>query len=219
MGTFANFSRPDTQVLNSPWRPCHCAHPLEGTQCHFSGIYPENNYDILNTSAPLGGCDLPCRLSGTSCFSEAGWVPSTQPDGGWSRSPPVCSVEWLSRGWSRGNPWPSGRTSHLRTHQCSLGQGCRGPVIWPFARSGSWLYVCLHAKPLHLCPTLCNSVDYSLPGSPVCGILHGGLTCPPPEDLPNPGIEPRSPALQADSLLSEPPGKPAWLYEPLPVSE
>ena len=30
-----------------------------------------------------------------------------------------------------------------------------------------------------------------------------------PEDLPNPGIEPRSPALQADSLLSEPPGKPS----------
>ena len=27
-------------------------------------------------------------------------------------------------------------------------------------------------------------------------------------DLPNTGIEPRSPALQADSLLSEPPGKP-----------
>ena len=27
-------------------------------------------------------------------------------------------------------------------------------------------------------------------------------------DLPNPGIEPRSPALQADSLPSEPPGKP-----------
>ena len=30
---------------------------------------------------------------------------------------------------------------------------------------------------------------------------------PPPGDLPNPGIEPRSPALQADSLLSEPQGK------------
>ena len=30
-----------------------------------------------------------------------------------------------------------------------------------------------------------------------------------PGDLPNPGIEPRSPALQADSLPSEPPGKPA----------
>ena len=31
---------------------------------------------------------------------------------------------------------------------------------------------------------------------------------PSPGDLPNLGIEPRSPALQADSLLSEPPGKP-----------
>ena len=35
-----------------------------------------------------------------------------------------------------------------------------------------------------------------------------GLPCPPPGDLPNPGIEPRSLALQADSLLSEPPEKP-----------
>ena len=30
---------------------------------------------------------------------------------------------------------------------------------------------------------------------------------PSPGDLPNPGIEPRSPALQADSLPAEPPGK------------
>ena len=35
-----------------------------------------------------------------------------------------------------------------------------------------------------------------------------GLPCPPPGDLPNPGFEPKSPALQADSLPSEPPGKP-----------
>ena len=33
-----------------------------------------------------------------------------------------------------------------------------------------------------------------------------GLPCPSPGDFPNPGIKPRSPALQADSLLSEPPG-------------
>ena len=31
-----------------------------------------------------------------------------------------------------------------------------------------------------------------------------GLLFPSPEDFPNPGIEPRSPALQVDSLLSEP---------------
>ena len=35
-----------------------------------------------------------------------------------------------------------------------------------------------------------------------------GLPCPPPGDLPDPGIEPLSPALQADSLPPEPPGKP-----------
>ena len=34
------------------------------------------------------------------------------------------------------------------------------------------------------------------------------MLCPPPGDLPNPGIKSRFPALQADSLLSEPPGKP-----------
>ena len=34
-----------------------------------------------------------------------------------------------------------------------------------------------------------------------------GLPFPSPGDLPNPGIEPGSPALQADALPSEPPGK------------
>ena len=34
-----------------------------------------------------------------------------------------------------------------------------------------------------------------------------GLPFPSPGDLPDPGIEPRSPALQAEALLSEPPGK------------
>ena len=35
-----------------------------------------------------------------------------------------------------------------------------------------------------------------------------GLSFPSPGDLPNPGIEPGSPALEADALTSEPPGKP-----------
>ena len=34
------------------------------------------------------------------------------------------------------------------------------------------------------------------------------MTFPSPRDLPDPGIEPRSPALQADSLPSKPAGKP-----------
>ena len=40
-----------------------------------------------------------------------------------------------------------------------------------------------------------------------------GQPFPPPGDLPDPGVEPRSPALQADALRSEPPGEP----EPLRV--
>ena len=35
-----------------------------------------------------------------------------------------------------------------------------------------------------------------------------GLPFPSPGDLPDPGIKPRSPALEADALTSEPPGKP-----------
>ena len=38
-----------------------------------------------------------------------------------------------------------------------------------------------------------------------------GLPFPSPGDIPNPGIEPRSPALQADTLTSEPPGNCAYL--------
>jgi len=34
-----------------------------------------------------------------------------------------------------------------------------------------------------------------------------GLPLPSPEDLPDPRIEPRSPALEADALTSESPGK------------
>ena len=38
------------------------------------------------------------------------------------------------------------------------------------------------------------------------------LPCPSPEDLPDPGIEPRSPVLQTDSLPTELPGKPQYIY-------
>ena len=39
-----------------------------------------------------------------------------------------------------------------------------------------------------------------------------GLPFPSPEELPDPGIKPGSPTLQADSLPSEPPGKPSYLW-------
>ena len=39
-----------------------------------------------------------------------------------------------------------------------------------------------------------------------------GLPFPSPGDLPDPGMEPGSPAFQADALTSETPGKPIYIY-------
>ena len=55
--------------------------------------------------------------------------------------------------------------------------------------------------------TLCNSTDYTVHGILQARILEW-VAFPFSGDLPNPGIEPRSPALQADSLPAEPQGKP-----------
>ena len=58
-------------------------------------------------------------------------------------------------------------------------------------------------KVAQLCPTLCDSMDL------VHGILQARIlqwvAFPSPVDLPNPGIEPRSPTSQAYSLQPEPP--------------
>ena len=62
------------------------------------------------------------------------------------------------------------------------------------------------------CPTLCDPTDCSPPGSSVHGILQARIlewvAISFFRDLPDPGMEPGSPTLQADSLLSELPGKP-----------
>ena len=61
-----------------------------------------------------------------------------------------------------------------------------------------WLSNSMDLQPSRLpCPWAFSRQEYC-----------SGLLCPPPGDLPNPGTEPRSSALQVNSLLSEPPGKP-----------
>ena len=50
-------------------------------------------------------------------------------------------------------------------------------------------------------------MDYTVHGILQARILEW-VAIPSPGDLPNPGIEPRSPALQVDSLPAEPSGKP-----------
>ena len=55
--------------------------------------------------------------------------------------------------------------------------------------------------------SLCDPLDCTLPGFSVMRFSRqeywSGLPCPPPGDLSDPGIEPASSVLQADSLLSE----------------
>ena len=65
------------------------------------------------------------------------------------------------------------------------------------------------------CLSLCEPHGLSLPGSSIHEISRqeywSGLPFASPGDLPNLGIEPGSHALQADALLSEPPGNPGVL--------
>ena len=63
-----------------------------------------------------------------------------------------------------------------------------------------------------LCPTLCDPMDCTDQQAPLSMEFSrpeywSGQPFPSSGDLPNPGIEPKSPTSQADSLLSEPPGK------------
>ena len=64
------------------------------------------------------------------------------------------------------------------------------------------------------CLTLCTPWTVAHQAPPSMGFSRqeywSGLPFPSPGDLPNPGIKPRSPALQADILTSEPPGKPKY---------
>ena len=82
----------------------------------------------------------------------------------------------------------------------------------------TYLHECLVAQ---LCPTLCDAIDCSLPGSSVCGILQAKIlewvAFPSPRNLLNSGIEATSPALQADSLPSEPQEKPLYVYTDMHV--
>ena len=75
----------------------------------------------------------------------------------------------------------------------------------PHRKTKNWKCVCVWVA--QLCPTLCDPMDCSPPGFSVHGISQqgywSGLPFTSPGDLHDPGIKPRSPALQADSLPIE----------------
>ena len=87
--------------------------------------------------------------------------------------------------------------------------------LWPALSSKcsrfSW---CVCVLVTQSCLILCDPMNYSLPGFSVHGILQARIlewvAIPFSRGSSGPGIECRSPALQADSLQSEPPGKPMY---------
>ena len=84
--------------------------------------------------------------------------------------------------------------------------------LFPFIIFMFLIVLCLVT---HTSLTLCDPMDCSPPGSSVHGDSPGKntrleLLYPHPGDLPNPGIEPGSPALQVDSLPVELPEKPFY---------
>ena len=92
-----------------------------------------------------------------------------------------------------------------------LGEG-EGGMIWENGIETRKLSYVKWSEVTQSCPTLCDPVDCSLPGSSVHGILQARIlewvAISFSRNLPDPGIEPRSPTLLADALRSEPPGKP-----------
>ena len=72
-----------------------------------------------------------------------------------------------------------------------------------------------------LCPTLCDPMDCSPPGSSVHGILQTRIlervAIPFSRGSSLPGIEPGSPTQETDSLLSQPPGKTLLYSEGKPI--
>ena len=74
---------------------------------------------------------------------------------------------------------------------------------------GVGIDVCtVKVKVAQSCPTPCDPVDYTVHGILQARILQWVAFPFSQGNLPSTGIKPRSPALWADSLLSEPPGKP-----------
>ena len=88
-----------------------------------------------------------------------------------------------------------------------MGQACKERKMVPRDAQDEKVLV------IQLCQTLCDSMDLQ-PTRLLCPWdfsrqgYRSELPFPSPGDFPDPGIEPGSPALQADSLSSEPPGKP-----------
>ena len=134
--------------INSWWkRRCDCISDSVAPDflCHH-GLYPTRH---------------PCPWNSPGKHTGVGTIPFSR-GSSWSRdwtqvSLPHCRhvLYYLSHQGSP-NSW--------QIHIIHEGQKCKTSVF-------KW-YVCVHARSLQSCPTLCDTMDYSLPGSSVHGIIQ-----------------------------------------------
>ena len=99
---------------------------------------------------------------------------------------------------------------------------CQASLSMGFFQARILEWVAISVSIIYICAVLCLVTQSCLTLCDLWTVAHqtllsmkfsrqeywSGLLFPTPEDLPDPGIEPRSPASQANSLLYEPPGKP-----------
>ena len=107
---------------------------------------------------------------------------------------------------------PEGRPTLHSYHQCHSEWSCSLQV--PYSSMRCHPQRCLKVKVPQPCPILCDPMDCTVYGILQARILEW-VAVPFSRDLPKPGVKPRSPALQAYSLPSEPPGKPKDGYSHL----
>ena len=140
-----------------------------------------------------------CAQSVQSCPTLCTPIDCSQPGPSAHGIFQAITVKWVAMPSSRGSSKPRGRTQV----SCTAGRFITTSTTWEAPYQG-WSGMLVTQS----CLTVCSPMDCSSPGFSVHGILQARIlewvVIPSPGDLPDPGIEPRSPALQADSLPSEP---------------
>ena len=115
-----------------------------------------------------------------------------------------AAVQWVTGDWTTRTTWAFQPSFIYFINNISRSLGSLWWTVskWKWKKVKSLSHVQLFRTPW--------TVAYQAPLSMgFFGQEHwSGLPFPSPGYLPNPGIKPRSPALQADALTSEPPGKP-----------
>ena len=123
-----------------------------------------------------------------------------------------AAVHWITKSWTQLSNWTTSLSVRRGWEMDPVGKNPRSSTSQPFFLVLSiyfHLYACMHAKSLQLCPTLFDSMNCSQQAFLSMRFPRqeywSGLPCPPPGELPDPGIEPTSlmsPALAGEFFTS-----------------